>query len=121
MYQLIATNLYLISADYSLENNTISIGKNGLIDLYVQRYMVSHPLMASEPILEDKHVSRYLTSTKPVSIGDNVWIGVNTVIFPGVVIGNNVTIGQVVWSPKVYLKMSLPLAIPVKSRSNFKI
>lgn len=30
---------------------------------------------------------------KPVTIGDNVWIGGNTVICPGVQVGNNVVIG----------------------------
>ena len=31
---------------------------------------------------------------KPVTIGDNVWIGGNTVINPGVTIGSNVVIGS---------------------------
>ena len=31
---------------------------------------------------------------KPVSIGDNVWVGANVVINPGVHIGNNVVIGS---------------------------
>lgn len=30
---------------------------------------------------------------KPIQIGDNVWIGANVVILPGVEIGSNVTIG----------------------------
>ena len=30
---------------------------------------------------------------EPVTIGDNVWIGGNTTILPGVTIGSNVTIG----------------------------
>lgn len=30
---------------------------------------------------------------KPIEIGDNVWIGMNTVILPGVKIGSNVVIG----------------------------
>jgi Acetyltransferase (isoleucine patch superfamily) len=30
---------------------------------------------------------------KPVTIGDNVWIGGNVTILPGVIIGDNVTIG----------------------------
>lgn len=76
-----------------LDNHKITIGKNGLIAPSVQIYTATHPLKASERILEDENGSRYLTSTKPVSIGDNVWMGGNTVIFPGVVIGNNVTIG----------------------------
>lgn len=30
---------------------------------------------------------------KPIVIGDNVWIGMNSVVLPGVNIGNNVMIG----------------------------
>ncbi len=89
----IGANTFINTNCMFLDNNTISIGKNGLIAPYVQIYTASHPLKASERILEDENGSRYLTSTQPVSIGDNVWIGGNTVIFPGVAIGNNVTIG----------------------------
>ena len=76
-----------------LDDNKISIGKNGLIAPYVQIYTATHPLKASERIYLDGDSTRYRTRTKPVTIGDNVWIGGNTVIFPGVSIGNNVTIG----------------------------
>ena len=76
-----------------LDNNTISIGKNGLIAPYVQIYTATHPLSASERIIEDGGSSHYLTSTKPVIIGDNVWLGGNSVVFPGITIGNNVTVG----------------------------
>lgn len=76
-----------------LDNNSITIGKNGLIGPYVQIYTAHHPVKAGERIIEEDGKSRYLTATKPVRIGDNVWIGGNSVIFPGVTIGNNVTIG----------------------------
>ena len=76
-----------------LDNNKITIGKNGLIAPYVQIYTASHPLKSSERIIESENSTRYLTSAKPVTIGDQVWIGGNSVIFPGVTIGDNVTIG----------------------------
>lgn len=76
-----------------LDNNKITIGKNGLLAPFVQIYTATHPLSASDRIIEQGNTSRYLTFAKPVSIGDNVWIGGNSVIFPGVTIGNNVTIG----------------------------
>lgn len=76
-----------------LDNNKISIGKNGLIGPYVQIYTAHHPIKAEERIIEKNGKSSYLTATKPVAIGDNVWIGGNTVVFPGITIGNNVTIG----------------------------
>ncbi|MCB0628577.1 MAG: sugar O-acetyltransferase [Saprospiraceae bacterium] len=76
-----------------LDNNKITIGNNGLIAPYVQIYTALHPLKASERIIQEGNDTRYLTATKPVSIGDNVWIGGNSVIFPGVTIGHNVTVG----------------------------
>lgn len=89
----IGENTFVNTNCMFLDNNKISIGKNGLIAPYVQIYTASHPLKASERINRNRNKTRYLTSTKPVTIGDNVWIGGNSVIFPGVIIGNNVTIG----------------------------
>ncbi|GAB3227235.1 sugar O-acetyltransferase [Algoriphagus aestuariicola] len=76
-----------------LDDNLIRIGRNGLIAPYVQIFTATHPLKASERIYMDGESTRYHTATKPVIIGDNVWIGGNAVICPGVTIGNNVTIG----------------------------
>lgn len=88
----IGENTFVNTNCMFLDNNKIIIGKNGLIAPYVQIYTANHPLKASDRIIVgDK--TRYLTSTKPVKIGDNVWIGGNSVIFPGVTIGSNVTIG----------------------------
>ncbi|WP_200975187.1 sugar O-acetyltransferase [Echinicola sp. 20G] len=80
-----------------LDDNTISIGKNGLIAPGVQIYTASHPLKASDRIRRPEEQSPnepiYRTFSKPVDIGDNVWIGGNVCIMPGVSIGDNVTIG----------------------------
>lgn len=89
----IGENTFVNTNCMFLDNNKITIGKNGLIAPYVQIYTANHPLKASERIIEIENKSSYLTSTKPVKIGDNVWVGGNSVIFPGVTIGNNVTIG----------------------------
>ncbi len=90
----IGENTFVNANCFFLDNNVITIGKNGLIGPYVQIYTANHPLKASERIVISKDGStRYLTNTKSVSIGDNVWIGGNTVIMPGVTIGDNVTIG----------------------------
>lgn len=89
----IGENTFVNTNCMFLDNNKITIGKNGLIAPYVQIYTAYHPLKASKRIIGKGIESRYLTSTKPVEIGDNAWIGGNCVIFPGVTIGNNVTIG----------------------------
>ncbi len=89
----IGENTFVNTNCMFLDNNTITIGKNGLIAPYVQIYTANHPLKASERIIETGNGSRYRTFAQPVSIGDNVWIGGNSVILPGVTIGHNVTIG----------------------------
>ncbi len=89
----IGENTFVNTNCMFLDNNKITIGKNGLIAPYVQIYTTNHPLKASERIIDYGNDSRYRTFAKPVTIGDNVWIGGNSVIFPGVTIGDNVTIG----------------------------
>ena len=85
----IGNNSFINANCVFLDSNLITIGKNALIAPSVQIYTATHPLKATERIIND----RYITYALPVAIGDNVWIGGNTVIFPGVTIGNNVTIG----------------------------
>jgi maltose O-acetyltransferase len=89
----IGENTFINTNCMFLDNHTITIGKNGLIAPYVQIYTASHPIKASERILKHPSGTRYLTSAKPVDIGNNVWIGGNAIIGPGVSIGDNVTIG----------------------------
>lgn len=76
-----------------MDNNHIRIGANSLIGPAVHIYTATHPLKASERIVKTTEGSRYITASKPVYIGDNVWIGGQVVICPGVTIGDNVTIG----------------------------
>ena len=56
------------------------IGPNTLITT------VGHPL-------SPKGRRNYLAFAKPVKIGNDVWIGGNVTILPGITIGNNVVIG----------------------------
>lgn len=89
----IGKNTFVNTNCMFIDNNTITIGKNGLIAPFVQIYTATHPINASERIISTKNKTHYQTFTKHVWIGDNVWIGGNSIIFPGVTIGNNVTIG----------------------------
>ena len=89
----IGDNTFVNANCMFLDNNKIRIGRNGLIAPYVQIYTATHPLKASERIVETANGTRYLTQAKAVIIGDNVWIGGNSIISPGITIGNNVTIG----------------------------
>lgn len=79
-----------------LDDNKIIIGKNGLIAPNVQIYTAFHPTNAIDRFglpKEDGSFEFCKTRTKPVIIGDNVWIGGGVIILPGVTIGNNVVIG----------------------------
>ena len=69
-----------------LDTAPVTIGDNCQIAPNVGIYTAGHP------IHPDTRNSAYEYG-KPISIGDNVWIGANTVVLPGVHIGNNVVIG----------------------------
>ena len=64
----------------------VTIGSRVMFGPRVQIYTASHPL---HPQLRRQG----LEYAKPVTIGDNVWIGGGAIILPGVTIGDNVVIG----------------------------
>lgn len=68
-----------------LDENKVSIGSNVFLGPGVQIYTSSHPL--------DAMTRRTHKITKPVSIGNDCWIGGNAIILPGITIGNGVVIG----------------------------
>ncbi len=77
-----------------LDCNTITIGDNSGIGPSVQIYTVSHPVKAKERLYQSEDgFSFWRSSTAPVVIGNNVWIGGGSIILPGVTIGDNTTIG----------------------------
>ena len=63
----------------------VTIGGNCLIGPGVHIYTATHPLKSSERLAG-------LEYGKPVTIGNNVWIGGRAVINPGVTIGNDVVV-----------------------------
>ena len=69
-----------------LDVGTVRIGDNAQIAPNVSIYTAGHP------VHPDSRNSGYEYGI-PITIGDNVWIGGNAVILPGVTIGNNVVIG----------------------------
>ena len=69
-----------------LDVGKVKIGDNAQIAPNVSIYTAGHP------VHPDSRNSGYEYGI-PITIGDNVWIGGNTCIMPGVTIGNNVVIG----------------------------
>lgn len=69
-----------------LDVGKVNIGNNVQIEPNVSIYTAGHP------VHPDSRNTGYEYGI-PITIGDNVWIGGNVVILPGVNIGNNVVIG----------------------------
>jgi maltose O-acetyltransferase len=78
-------NVYFNVNCVVLDTMKIKIGDNVFFGPGAHIYTASHPLNAIE--------RRTIECSKPVTIGDDCWIGGNTVICPGVTIGNRCVIG----------------------------
>lgn len=69
-----------------LDGAKVSIGSNVFIAPSVGIYTAGHPL-------DPEQRNKGLEYAYPVVIGDNVWIGAQVAILPGVTIGDNAVIG----------------------------
>ena len=69
-----------------LDEAFVTIGDDCFIGPNVSIYTACHPIDPIERNTRQEYA-------KPVTIGDNVWIGGSATILPGVSIGDNVTIG----------------------------
>ena len=69
-----------------LDEAKVTIGNNAFLGPNVSIYTACHPL-------EVDRRNRFIEWAEPVTIGDNVWIGGDVTILPGVSIGNNTVIG----------------------------
>lgn len=85
-------NIYLGEGFYAnydclfLDVSEIRIGKNCFVAPGVHIYTATHPIDPQERLKYE--------FAKPVTIGDNVWIGGRSIINPGVTVGNNVVIAS---------------------------
>lgn len=70
-----------------LDVNKVIIGNNVLIGPNCSIYCATHPIEPNRRLRQEEY-------GRPITIGDNVWIGGNTVILPGVTIGKNSVIGS---------------------------
>ena len=79
-------NVFVNYGAYFLDSCPIYIGKNTMLGPNVHLYSASHPLDLSER-------RRFACTGSPIRIGEDVWIGGNSVILPGVTIGDGAVIG----------------------------
>ena len=78
-------NVYMNFNCCILDVSIVKIGDNTMFGPNVQIYTATHPL-------EYKARNSGVEYAKPITIGNNVWVGGNATICPGVTIGNNVVI-----------------------------
>lgn len=82
----IGENFYANHNMIILDGNKVKFGDNVFIAPNCSFYTAGHPL---DYVIRNKG----LEYAKPIEVGDNVWIGGNVVVLPGVTIGNNCVIG----------------------------
>lgn len=87
-YNIIAgDNLYINHNCTVLDCATVTFGNNVMIAPNVGIFTAGHPL---DPKLRHKDLLEF---AYPITVGNNVWIGANVIILPGVSIGDNSVIG----------------------------
>ncbi len=99
-------NVYFNVNCVVLDTMKVTIGNNVFFAPGVHIYTATHPLDAIE--------RRTVESSKPVSIGDDCWIGGNSVICPGVTIGAGCVIGAGSVVTKDIPENSLAVGNPAK-------
>lgn len=83
----VGENFYANTGVTILDGAKVTIGNNVFLAPYVGIYTAGHPV---HPYPRNLGIEYNF----PVTIGDNVWVGAQTVINPGVTIGSNVVIGS---------------------------
>lgn len=99
-------NVYFNVNCVVLDSMKVTIGNNVLFAPGVHVYTATHPLDAID--------RRTVEISKPVSIGDDCWIGGNAVICPGVTIGAGCVIGAGSVVTKDIPENSLAVGNPAK-------
>lgn len=82
----IGENFYANHNLIILDGNKVKFGDNVFIAPNCGFYTAGHPI-------DVKTRNEELEYAKPIEVGDDVWIGGNVVVLPGVKIGSNVVIG----------------------------
>ncbi len=82
----IGENFYANHNLIILDGSKVQFGDNVFIAPNCSFYTAGHPLDAERR-------NKGLEYAKPIKVGNNVWIGGNVIVLPGVTIGDNTVIG----------------------------
>ena len=82
----VGENFYMNHNGVILDAAKVEFGDNVFIAPNCGFYTAGHPI-------DIEQRNKGLEYAKPIKVGDNVWIGGNVVVLPGVTIGNNCVIG----------------------------
>jgi maltose O-acetyltransferase len=82
----VGNNFYMNHNCIILDPAKVEFGDNVFVAPNCSFYTAGHPI-------DVKQRNKGLEYAKPIKVGNNVWIGGNVVVLPGVTIGDNVTIG----------------------------
>lgn len=82
----IGENFYANHNLIILDGSKVKFGDNVFIAPNCSFYTAGHPL-------DVERRNKGLEYAKPIKVGNNVWIGGNVIVLPGVTIGDNVVIG----------------------------
>lgn len=110
----VGDNFYANHGCTILDCNYIQIGKNCLLAPHVCISAATHPI---NPILRADGAEY----TTPITIGDNVWIGANATICPGVTLGDNVVVGAGAVVTKNYPDNVVIGGVPAKIIKHVKV
>jgi len=83
----LGANFYANFGLIILDPCTVRIGRNCMCGPRVSILTATHPVDPQER-------NSGLESGRPITIGDNVWLGAGAIVNPGVTIGDNVVVGS---------------------------
>lgn len=86
----------------------ILIGKNCLVSGYVYLQTSMHKYDEDKPLIEQGY------DYGEVTLGDNCWLGVHSVIFPGVTLGSRCIVGSNAVVNKSFIEKSIIGGVPAK-------
>lgn len=117
----IGNNVFINDNVRFQDSNLITLGDRVIIAPDVKFYCGEHAIDASKRFGTHEDGSKYLISfTKPISVGNDVWIGGNVTIIGGVHIGNNVIVGAGAVVTKDVPDNTIVAGVPAKKIRNFE-